>query len=1003
MTNHDHDRRLIEDFLPIDALGRENTTAKGHINTLHLWWARRPLVACRAAVYGALVPANRWVKDVDLKNPPADPTKVESMKNGTLKGLNRSAARRFVTDLCAYPGSPRVIAQAQEHILDAHADRLTDELREAVETQAWPAWADEFKWPRQHTQVTRHDIQKGRAPRPRVLDMFAGGGAIPFEAVRLGCDARANDLNPIAHVIELATLVYAQQFGAPDNTPRASVPEDRGIAGTWRGLADEVRYWGNWVLSQLKNEIGDLYPLIPDPNAKKSIAQKPDAGLWATLDKDDVPHGYLVSVAYAWTRTVKCKKPSCGAAVPLVRQTWLCKKKGRYIAMKVIAPRNGKQVRFEVVQAATEADLGFDPSDHSKAGNATCPFCGTVADNPYVKQVGLENGYGHQPMAAMCIKPGARGKFYVPYTPAESLVASVANRMEKITERSGLTVPTERLDANPRSFDIQRYGHKLWADVFTSRQQLLHLAVAEQIHIARSLIQKQITEPERVAALVTCLALAFSRLVTQHNAFCGIHSGRETIEGPLGDGKFPMSWDYVEANPFSGATASGQSALDWTVKSLEKNASVGLPATVNRGSATNLPIVEGTIDVVITDPPYYDNYSYSNLADAFYVWLKRSLSYHHGEHFASELTPKKAEIIKARYRHKNDDGIASKAYEDSMTASLVEAHRVLKPSGLLSIVYAHKTTLGWSTLVDSLRTSGFMIVEAWPLATEAKGGRKKVDKAMLASSIFLVARKRRTDSGVGNYEDNVRPELEQIVRERVATLWEQGITGADLVIAAVGAGLRSFTKYERVEYANGEQVPAEKFLAEVEGVVLDVMLDQIAGKVARGVTSVDPQSRFYVLWRYVYKSGAIDAGEAIVFTYGQHVELDGQNGLATGKNSPVEKTKGKYRLKDFAERGKDDKLGLPADDGQSAPLIDSLHRVLWLMEYSPRKLTDFLREARCNVDQLRVLAQALSGPALKGGEMGQVSGGEELSALGKLTANWRSVIEDALSPLERGQ
>ena len=351
---------------------------------------------------------------------------------------------------------------------------------------------------------------------------------------------------------------------------------------------------------------------------------------------------------------------------------------------------------------------------------------------------------------------------------------------------------------------------------------------------------------------------------------------------------------------------------------------MGSPANVVRGSATRFPFDDEHFDAVITDPPYYDNYSYSNLSDAFYVWLKRSIGNVHPSHFASELTPKKSEAIKATYRHKGDEKEASHRYEGLMTESLREAHRVLKPGGVIAIVYAHKTTLGWSTLVDALRSAGFTIAEAWPLDTEATGGRKKVGKAMLASSIFLVARRRATDAGVGNYEDDVHPELGRIVRERVGALWEQGISGADLVIAAVGAGLRAFTRYERVEFANGEEVPAERFLAEVEGVVLDVMLEQIAGKVARGVTAVDPRSRFYVLWRYVYKAAAIDAGEAIVFTYGQHVELDGQKGLASGGNPLVEKKKSTYRVRDFTERGKDEKLGVPSEDGEPAPLIDAL-------------------------------------------------------------------------------
>src|SRR5437879_3337169 len=215
---------------------------------------------------------------------------------------------------------------------------------------------------------------------------------------------------------------------------------------------------------------------------------------------------------------------------------------------------------------------------------------------------------------------------------------------------------------------------------------------------------------------------------------------------------------------------------------------------------------------------------------------------------------------------------------------------------------------------------------------EMKGRKVKIDTAMLASSIFLVARKRALAAGVGNYEDDVQPELQQIVRERVDTLWEMGIAGADLVIACVGAGLRAFTKYEKVEYANGEEVPAGKFLAEVEGAVLDRMMEKLFGQSGGKVSAIDPASRFYVLWRFVYKASEIDAGEAIVFTYAQHVELDGPLGLSTGKDALVEKKKAKYRARDYTERGDNDRLGLPGDNGQPAPLIDCLHRVLWLME-----------------------------------------------------------------------
>jgi len=278
---------------------------------------------------------------------------------------------------------------------------------------------------------------------------------------------------------------------------------------------------------------------------------------------------------------------------------------------------------------------------------------------------------------------------------------------------------------------------------------------------------------------------------------------------------------------------------------------------------------------------------------------------------------------------------------------------------------------------------------------------------MLASSIFLIGRKRQHGAGVGAYEKDVQPELQQIVQERVTTLWQQRISGADLVIACVGAGLRAFTHFARVEYANGEEVPAKRFLAEVETVVLETILNRLSKEVGgngsrqTSLASVDPATRFYILWRYTYRWTELDAGEAIVFANGTHVELDGQGSLSQGSRSLIEKKKGKYRLLNFEDRGDDEKLGLP-DDGTPAPLIDALHRTLWLMENRPIQLAEFLQESQVNREQMRLVAQALAGSALTGGELGDVSPTGELAALGKLTANWRSVVEDStLTQVER--
>lgn len=976
------DKRLIEDYLPIEkisaASSREKSARKGHISMLHLWWARRPLVACRAAVYGALVPVSRFVP-----NGASDEKK---------KSLGRANAAKFVDRFCQYPANPTVITEAQQHILEAHAERLTQETQK---------------------NVTVEDILKGQAPLPRVLDMFAGGGAIPLEALRLGCEAYALDLNPVAYIIELCTLVYPQKFGKPDPAARgATGPKTPKGETSWGGLAEEVRYWGNWVLKQVKGEVGDLYPLIPDAEFKNKKKIALQTGWFKEHSIDEVPQGYLMPVAYLWTRTVICKNPACRASVPLLRQTWLCKRKRRYSALRIKLNKKERQVRFEVVEAASEKALGFDPEAGSKGGNATCPFCGTVANSEHVKTEACAHRLGLQPMCVVGTRPGSQGKFYVSVDEDPLAVPSseqLRARLEQLSARTGLSIPNEPIEANPRSMDTQHFGFASWGDLFSERQLLTLLTTASFVRAVRGEMRNRGNDEQSIKAVCTCLALLQSTITNSNSTICRWIPQNQQMGSTFSRQALPMTWDFAEINPLGGASGDTGEYLERLCFGLETAGVVDHPATVERGSATSLAYSDAYFDAVITDPPYYDNVSYSNLSDFFYVWLKRTIGDLYPEHFAATATPKKGEAIAAFYRHGGDKDKARRAYEQMMESAFNQASRVLKPNGSLVVVYAHKTTLGWATLVDSLRRAGFMVTEAWPLDTEKPGRLMSQEASALASSIFLAARKReRSESG--QYETEVRPALERIVRERVDTLWDLGISGADLVIACVGAGLSAFTRFAKVEYANGEEVPSHRFLTEVETVVLEGILARLSKEVGGnggryGLASVDASTRFYALWRYTYKSSELESGEAIIFANGTHVELDGLQGLATGGRALLKKKSGKYRLLDYSERGDDASLGIGSDDGQQVPLIDVLHRLLWLMERHPSGIGEFLQEARPNTEQLRLLAQALAGPALKGGELSEVASGTELAALTKLTANWRSVVEDtaeaAVGPLFR--
>ncbi len=990
------DRRLIEDYLPIKAISaeasREKFVRKGHISTLHLWWARRPLVACRAAVYGALVPASRFVP--------------ENGSDQQKKSLGRANAAKFVERLCKYPGDSRVIAEAQQHILEAHAVRLS---RETGKT------------------VTLEDILQGRAPRPKVLDMFAGGGAIPLEALRLGCEAYALDLNPVAHIIELCTLVYPQKHGKPDKTTKGCTTD-----GTWAGLAEEVKYWGTWVLQKVRAEIGDLYPPVPDPKAPKTKQKLGEAQLeiagegFSELGQQrlvvEIPAGYLTPVAYLWTRTVTCKNPSCGATVPLARQTWLCRKKGRYVALKMMASKRQNQVRFEVVEALSEKGLGFDPAAFSKGGNATCPFCGTVADSTYVKAEGCSKRIGQQMMAVVCARRGAKGKIYLSASGLSDLIPDdelIERRITVLCKKAGLTVPSESIVTDAKnSCWTHLYGLTTFGSLYSARQMLSLLTFAAIIREAEREMQLRKYDAGRSKSVTTYLGVLHDRIADFGSVLCPWNVSDRAPAHTFGRQALPMAWDFAEVNGTVPSAAGGWDVqLQYVVPNLKLacDSDYWTSCVVERGSATSLPWAGISFDVIVTDPPYYDNIPYADISDFFYVWLKRTIGHLYAEHFTTEGTPKKGEIVADAVRHGGDRDKAKRAYETMMAQAFGEAFRVLRPGGQIVVVYAHKTTLGWATLVDALRSAGFAVTEAWPLDTEMKARLRGMESAALASSIFLAARK-RGEALTGSYEQEVKPELEQIVRERVETLWQMGIVGADLIIAAVGAGLRAFTRFAKVEYGNGEEVPAQKFLAEVEGVVLETLLEKIFGMPRSSVAVVDGPSRFYVLWRYAYKTAELDAGEAIVFTYGQQVELDGRDGLSSGNRVLVEKKQGKYRLRDYTERGADEKLGLPEDDprlptklssdlgDQPAPLIDVLHRILWLMENEPRNLGKYLDEARPDRERLRLVAQALAGPGLKGASDGDggivTTSAAEQAALNKLLASWRVLIEQRLAASE---
>ena len=889
------DKRLIEDLIPVKPINAASYIEKkgggrGLPSKMHLWWARRPLAAARAATYATLLRAS----DTD--------------------DAHRSP--EYFSALCRWGADEHLISDARSRVLQAN----------------------------------------GGIP-PKVLDLFSGGGAIPLEAARLGCEATAIELNPVAHLIELCTLHYPQRFGP--------------------SLADDVREWSHTWLDKAWTRVSHLYPPIDDG---------PSAGDQLNLaGSHHTTHGRR-PIAYLWTRTVRCPHPSLGEHhIPLVRQTWLSKRKGRHAALRPTVDTDALQVRWDVVEARSKEALGFDPSAFSSRGRADCPVCGTSVDTAYVKAEGAAGRIATAPLAAVLPAASGRGREYHGAgryaLPTEKECGAVLNTLDVMPPNE--PIPSD----DSRNFWTPSYGLVNFRDLFTPRQLATLCALASSVREVHKDILATGVAPGRAEAICSYLGLALDRVADWGSTLVRWYPQMEVIKNTFSRQALPMVWDFAESAPFASASGSVEGAIGLIADSIEACATVPDGASVIRASATQVPLEDGTQDAVITDPPYYDNISYADLSDFFYVWLKRSIGFLYPEHLAGELTPKHHEAIVAPYRHAGDKEAARAFYESEMRAAFQEAHRVLKQHAPLVCVYAHKTTLGWASLVEALRAAGFVITEAWPLDTEMKDRSIAQGTASLASSIFLVARRRETDS-VGNHSEVVG-ELDEIIGERLKRLSDAGVAGSDLVIAAIGAGLGAFTRHSSVELPNGEEVPASDFLEEVQTRVLNAVLAKLHG-FSDGVDAIDAATRYYVISRFTLGYGEIEFDEANNLAKSAGVEL---SDLAATPRPLAKITKDKVKLLDYKERGEDPELGIVGTNGSKPTVIDTLHGLLWRANHRREDVPSYLDEAQVDSDKLRNVAQALQGRALR-------AEGEdkppEAQACERLLGAWRALVDDNL-------
>ncbi len=833
-------KRLIEVDLPIKRISaharREKSIRHGHISTLHIWWARRPLAACRAVVLAALWPD------------PADPRCPERF---------RDEARRAVLDW-AQNHSSRASADSLGRLLSIQRNpHLLDDLVELRE-RLLDFLADFADWDnstdpafltlsRTLVQVAHESLGGAAGTRPMVVDPFAGGGAIPLEALRVGADAFASDINRLAVLLERATLTVIPRMG--------------------RDFAAELRRWGGRVRDIASREASVLYGVTEGPSRKP--------------------------VAFIWARTVRCEGPGCGIEVPLLGSMWLAKKKGRSWAIVPKVDKKAKTVELAVASNPRPAEVSRGFCD---GGAATCPVCDFTTPVESVRRQLRERRGGtwdSRLVAVIETSPQAAFKSY--RAPSEAESAAISRLAEQV--RGGACwLPDVRLPPKGTlGFRIQNYGMETWADIFLPRQLLVLNALASAILNVRGTLLESMPR-ESAEALYLCLGLALGKCVDYSSSLCRWVLGSETKAGEFvaaangGENRLSMKWDFAEANPLADGSGSWDGVIEWMARVCDHIAMSDLePGHVELASATAIPLPHDSAAAVVTDPPYYDAFAYAALADMFYVWLRRVFAHDRLFEAASTMTPE--EIIADESAEGPAGARKDKAFfELSMKQALASCREISTSDGISVVVFAHKGTASWEALLAAFVDSGWTVVASWPIDTERAARPRALRSAALGSSIHIVGRK-RVPGQVGDWR-TVLAELAPRIHEWLLRLADEGVVGADAIFACLGPALEIYSRYDTVETAGGEVIPLGDKIGE-DGTIRRGFLSHVWEAVAQEALTMifsgadasgfEEDARLTAIWLWTLSNGIVaDPG-----TFGDSAHSDGAGGADEPTRTPA--------------------------------------------------------------------------------------------------------------------
>jgi putative DNA methylase len=907
-------KKLIEVALPLDAINvasaREKSIRHGHPSTLHLWWARRPLATARAVLFAQMV-----------DDPSAVPEEFPTQEH---QERERQRLFRLIEQLVRWENTTN--------------DEVTSKAREEL----WRSWRRTCADNRQHARATE---LFNPDQLPAFHDPFAGGGSIPLEAQRLGLEAYASELNPVAVLINKGMIEIPPRFaGSPPVNPEARKSGTL-FARDWKGaqgLADDVRYYGTWMRDEAQKRIGHLYPKIEITH--EMARDRPDL--------EPIVGQQLTAIAWLWAKTVKSPNPAYAQiAVPLVSNFTLSSKPGREAHVEVVKAQDGYQFRVRTgIEGAEEAKSG---TKLAHGASFACVMSHTPISGDYIKQQGAASGIGDRLMAV--VAEGVRGRVYLSPTGEMEVVARSAQpTWEPDVEISGST----------QYIGVRPYGVTTFSGLFTRRQLVALTTFSDLVREAYDRVERdavtaapELRSPTSEAgaqhvkdygtAIATYLAMAVDRSADFWStaATWSPQPKNEIVGHAFGRQVIPITWDFGEINPFSNSGGNFLKNLEYCTNAIEM-----LPARgIGHAFMMDAVAFSSTGRLVSTDPPYYDNVPYADISDYFYVWLRRSLRFAYPDLFSTVAVPKQGELVAFAYRHGSKQA-ANAFFLDGMTRAMYGINVHSHPAFPITIYYAFRqseavegegtSSTGWAVFLESVIRAGLAVAGTWPIRTERAQGLKTGMNA-LASSIVLVCRQRAADARQATRREFISA-LRAELPDALAHLQHGNIAPVDLAQAAIGPGMAIYTRFTAVLDATGKPMTVREALA-----LINQTLDEV---LARQEGDFDADTRWAVAWFDELGFNEGEFGRAEVLSKAKNTSLDGlvHAGLLSSRG-------GKVRLL------RPNELQPHWDPGNDAHRTEweAVHQLVRALDQSEEAAADLIVKLNSQADSVRELAYRL--------------------------------------------